>query len=306
MMRFAPTLGLLCLICAGAVGLVAVTPSGGSASTSGAGDPATINAFGFWDLQRLGSDPIRFEHVTGTAKASVPYIIEPDKAKQGPRAWYIAHLHAKVVFGAGTGHAYLFVSHNGYASALIEYDVTGDATNRRVRRRTTSYIDGSMSTTLPEERDDLQFRNYLQYAGVQAGVNQLTFSLEVHGSLDVASVDILGDSGIEYTPVSPAKLTLSVRRTPRLNANRAATLTVDVGNVGGRPIRSVRVALEAADEDLRVVGAPSRLLGTLRPQARRQMTFRIIPRHRGAILVALEAGGRGGNSPGFSKMLNVH
>jgi hypothetical protein len=46
-----------------------------------------------------------FEDVQEGAKASIPYIVEPDKAGQGPGNWYQIHLHAKVVFGAGTGHA---------------------------------------------------------------------------------------------------------------------------------------------------------------------------------------------------------
>ena len=268
-------------------------------------EPVAIDGFGFWDLARLGSDPIRFEHVTDTARASVPYIIEPDKAQQGPHAWYIARLHAKVTFGAGTGRAYLFVSHNGYASALIEYDVAGSATSRQIRRSTASYIDGSTSTTLRGDTDDLQFRNYLQYAGVRPGLNQLKFSVEVHGPLDITSVEILEDSGVEYTRVSPAKLTLSLHASRRLTVNRAATLTVTVRNVGGRTVTRVGVGLEAANEDLRVVGPSSRLLGSFRPHARRQMTFRIVPRHRGAITIAVQAGGQGGNSPGFSKTPNV-
>jgi hypothetical protein len=110
-------------------------------------EPATIDSFGFWSLTRLGSGPIEFADVHEKAKSSIPYILEPDKARQGRGNWYLIGLHAKVVFGAGTGRAYLFVSHNGYASALIEYEASISGERRTIVRKASSYIDGSSKET---------------------------------------------------------------------------------------------------------------------------------------------------------------
>jgi hypothetical protein len=269
-------------------------------------DPATIDSFGFWSLSRLGSGGIEFEDVHEKAKASIPYILEPDRARQGPGNWYQIDLHAKVLFGAGTGRAYLFASHNGYASALIEYEAN-TAGDGSIVRKASSYIDGSSKETLRSNDDELRFRNYLQYKAVQPGLNQLTFAVEVHGSLEVKKAEILPDSGIEYTRLGPARLTLGLHL-PRelLRKGQRAILTVDVRNVGDRRVNDVRVSLEYARDDLRNTGPATTRLGDLVAKARSRTSFQVIPLHRGRILIGVQVGGRGGNSPGVSKTLNVH
>src|SRR5262249_55960689 len=204
-------------------------------------DPVTIDSFGFWSLSRLGSGGIEFEDVHEKAKASIPYILEPDSARQGPGNWYQIDLHTKVVFGAGTGRAYLFASHNSYASALIEYEASTAGDGRRIVRKASSYLDGSSEETLRSNDDELRFRNYLQYKAVQPGLNQLTFAVEVHGSLEVKRVEILPDSGIEYTRLGPARLTLALHlpREP-LRKGQRAILTVDVRTAGDRTVNDVR------------------------------------------------------------------
>ena len=271
-----------------------------------ANEPATIDSFGFWSLARLGSGPIEFEDVRERAKSSIPYILEPDKARQGPGNWYQIGLHARVVFGAGSGRAYLFASHNGYASALIEYEASVSGARQSIVRKATSYIDGSSKMVVRLDEDELRFRNYLQYKAVQSGLNQLTFAVEVHGSLEVKKVEILPDSGIEYTRVGPARLTLAVRlpREP-LSKGRRSVLTVEVRNMGERKAGDATVSLEYARDDLRNLGSATKKLGDLPAKARRRVSFQVIPLHRGSILIGIQAGGRGGNSPGVSKTLTV-
>jgi hypothetical protein len=269
-------------------------------------EPATIDSFGFWSLTRLGSGPIEFADVHEKAKSSIPYILEPDKARQGRGNWYLIGLHAKVVFGAGTGRAYLFDSHNGYASALIEYEASISGERRTIVRKASSYIDGSSKETLRSDDDELRFRNYLQYKAVQPGLNQLTFAVEVHSSLELKKVQILPDSGIEYTPLGPARLTLALRlpRKP-LRKGQRAVLAVDVRNNGDRKVSGATVSLEYARDDLRITGSATKKLGDLAAKARRHVSFQVIPLHRGTILIGVQVGGRGGNSPGVSKTLNV-
>jgi hypothetical protein len=276
------------------------------ATTTDDDEPPSIASFGFWSLTRLGSGPVVFEDVQDGAKASIPYILEPDKARQGPGNWYQIHLHAKVVFGAGTGHAYLFAAHNGYASALIEYETSTSGDRRRIVRKATSYIDGSSKVPLPSNDDELRYRNYLQYSAVQPGLNHVTFSVEERG-LAVTRVEILPDSGIEYTRQGPARLTLSVRlpRAP-LREGQRAILTVEVWNLGGRKVGNARASLEYPRDDLRNVGSATKKLGVLLANARRRTSFAVVPLHRGSILIGVQVSGRGGNSPGVSKTLDVH
>jgi hypothetical protein len=272
------------------------------ATTADDDEPRFIDSFGFWSLTRLGSGPVVFEDVQEKAKASIPYLLEPDKARQGPGNWYLIRLHAKVVFGAGTGRAYLFAGHNGYASALIEYETR----NSGDRGKATSYIDGSSKVTLPSNDDELRYRNYLQYRAVQPGLNHVTFSVEERG-LELKRVEILPDSGIEYTRQGPARLALAVRlpREP-LRKGQRATLTVEVRNLGGRKVSNATVSLEYARDDLRNIGSATKKLGVLAANARRRTSFEVIPLHRCSILIGVQVGGRGGNSPGVSKTLDVH
>jgi hypothetical protein len=274
--------------------------------TEGGGEPTTIDSFGFWSLVRLGSGSIEFEDVRDKAKSSIPYILEPDRARQGPGNWYQVGLHTRVIFGAGTGRAYLFASHNGYASALIEYEATGSGDRRSIVRKATSYIDGSSKVVVRSVEDELRYRNYLQYKAVQPGLNQLTFAVEVHGSLEVKRVEILPDSGIQYTRVGPARLTLLVRlpREP-LKKGRRATLIVEARNLGDRKARDATVRLEYARDELRNIGPETKKLGDLAAKGRRRASFQVIPLYRGTILIGLQAGGRGGNSPGISKTLKI-
>ena len=269
-------------------------------------EPRTIDSFGFWSLTRLGSGPVVFEDVQESAKTSIPYILEPDKARQGPGNWYQIQLHAKVVFGAGTGRAYLFAGHNGYASALIKYEATTSGDQRRIVRTGASYVDGSSKVTLRSDDDELSYRNYLQYDAVQPGLNHVTFSVEERG-LELKRVEILPDSGIEYTRQGPARLTLAVRlpREP-LREGQRAILTVEVRNLGGRKVSNATVSLEYARDDLRNIGSATKNLGVLLANARRRASFEVIPLHRGSILIGVQVGGRGGNSPGVSKTLKVH
>jgi hypothetical protein len=122
------------------------------------------------------------ENVEKAAKGTIAYVL-PSGAKQGPKSWYQIRLHARVTFGQGTGNAYVFASHNGYVSALIEYDMQKSGSSRRIIRRTVSYIDGSQRGLVRGVESEFRFRNYLQYKSVQPGLNHLMFSVEVSDSL---------------------------------------------------------------------------------------------------------------------------
>jgi hypothetical protein len=113
--------------------------------------------------------------VKENASYSIPYILQPDKAKQRPKNSYQILFRARIAFGDGLGRAYLFASTNGYAAALIKYEATRANARRRIVRSTSSYIDGAGRETLSTSEDELRFRNYLQYRAVQAGLNHLKF-----------------------------------------------------------------------------------------------------------------------------------
>jgi hypothetical protein len=267
--------------------------------------PPVIDSFGFWSLRRLGSDDIRFEQIENEAKRTVAYAL-PATAKQGPKTWYQIRLHARLTFGAGLGRAYVFASHNGYTSALIQYDATKRPSGRRIVRHAVGYIDGSQRELVRGNRSDFWFRNYLQYKGVKPGLNDVTFSIQVTGSLKITTAVVWSDSGIEYTKQGPAQLKLFVRipRSPP-RKGRVASIGVDLRNVGDRLIRAVTVTVEFARDDLRAVGPIRVSFGDMRPGVRRDATFRLSPLRRGALTLVVAARGAGGNQPAVTRTLVV-
>lgn len=277
-----------------------------SPGKAGKKPPVTIDSFGFWTLHRLGSGPIKFERIRHRAERSIPYILERDKAKQGPKSWYQIRLHARVLFGEGTGHAYLFTGHNGYVSALIEYEASKQSDGRKILRRAASYIDGSSTKPVHSGQDILRFRNYLQYRAVRGGLNRLTFSVETSGALELKKVEILSDSGLVYTPQGPARVSVSLGAPiKRLSKGRKTPLPVTVRNMGDRQLRNTTLNLVYAKDDIQVVGPARKYLGTLPPRSERRTSFSLVPLHRGQIQIAVSVGGLGGNQAAVSKTLNV-
>jgi hypothetical protein len=211
-----------------------------------------------------------------------------------------------MTFGEGTGHAYFFASHNGYASALVEFDARQTSKGRQILQRSTSYIDGSAQKVVHNVESEFRYRNYLQYKGVRPGPNQLTFLVRVSGSLTVERTEIFADSGIEYTRKGPARLKMKVT-VPQgaLRKNRASPISISVANVGDRLVRHVGIGIEFSPDVLRIAGAKTAKVGDMPPGSTRQRTFRVTPLRSGAIRIVLSASGSGGNQPAVSRTLIV-
>ena len=270
-------------------------------------EPRTIDSFGFWTLLKLGEQPIAFTEVKEREEHSIPFILRPEKARQGPKNWYGLRLHARVVFGDGLGRAYVFASTNGYVAALIKYEATASRGGRKIVRTTASYIDGDSRKTLYSNADDLRFRNFLQYRGVKPGVNQLKFSVERHGELQLKTVQILADSGIDYTKKGPAILKLRVKLPERsATKGHTAVVGVELRNVGDWSIRNMVVNLDYSRTAVRLVGPARRRLGTLSAGSTRHTSFSIVPLRRGPVDIIVSAGGDGGNQSATSRRLYVH
>ncbi|MBI2848205.1 MAG: hypothetical protein HYX83_03430 [Chloroflexi bacterium] len=65
---------------------------------------------------------------------------------------------------------------------------------------------------------------------------------------------------------APPFLVVSVLSAPAAKPGEPATVTAQVVNYGDAPAANVEVRIETADERLRILEAPSRVLGTLQPQ----------------------------------------
>jgi hypothetical protein len=104
---------------------------------------------------------------------------------------------------------------------------------------------------------EIDFTNYLQYAGVRPGKNRVTFRLERLGGAKVERFRIFGDSGIMATRRAPARLAIE----PTLADDEVRVGdTFDVAyrlvNKGGRPAPGAAVWLEAPFDGLEIVDDP--------------------------------------------------
>ena len=288
--------------------LAPAPPIARSGAAAGRGDaPVLIDSYGFWSLARLNIGSIAFPRTTDKATRSSSYAL-PAGAHQGRSNWYVIRLHMLLTFGGSTGRAYVTVAHNGFVSALLEFDARKTATGRQVVRRSVSYIDGSSLQTVHGDTSEFRFRNYLQYKGVQGGVNELTIALEVHGSLTIESAKVFSDTGIEYSRKAPARIRLGVSlASGRLHLLRTGSLAVTVRNVGDRLFRNVSVSItvERPPRAMRILGSSRRVVGDLPPGVTRRRTFRVVPLRRGYVQISLSAGGSGGNQPTLMRTLPV-
>jgi len=213
---------------------------------SGAKKPVTIGHFGLWTLHELGyADEVRHGTTADYRRPRIFFRL-PAGASQGPRNWYLVRLHVRVVLASDSGPGKVDVSAttDSAACALIELRVRRSAGHPTVAWTSVGIVDGSRSGTSPSGTVELRYANYLQAGGVRPGQNELDFQIGQHGSARVAEVRVFDDSGIEFTPLSPANV--------RLTAERASSAPVHVGerfavrvavrNRGERAARAIRVS----------------------------------------------------------------
>ncbi len=83
----------------------------------------------------------------------------------------------------------------------------------------------------------LTFDSYIPYAGVKPGLNELEFGLEQTKGVRIKSLRFFVDSGIRYSPYSPARITLRARALPRrVRLGHPVRVVATMRNTGDRGI----------------------------------------------------------------------
>lgn len=221
----------------------------GAASLAGTGEskaPVTIRDFGLWTLRELGyTDEVR--HATN-ADYDRPRIFFglPAEASQGPRNWYLVRLHVRLVLApnSGPGKILLSATTNGAACALIEFRAAPKAGRPTIRWTSVGIVDGARSGSSSSRTVELRYANYLQKSGVRPGTNELDFQVARYGSVRIDEVRIFDDSGIEFTPLSPANVRLAATRTSTRPVHIGESFVVhfSLRNRGDRAARGIRVS----------------------------------------------------------------
>jgi hypothetical protein len=237
-----------------------------------------VHARGVWTLPMLGYGDQTFPLRRDRERVTLAYRL-PRGAQQGARDWYLVRLNFRARLGrrSGAGLAYVSALTNGRAAAQIKLEVA------RVRGRlhTTwsgvGLVDGRVERTTTGRTLDVRFANYLQLAGVRPGRNQLVFQYERYGNARFDRLRIIRDSGIEVSPLSPARLRLTVRL-PSATVAVGDTFTVPfrLTNDGDRAAKEVVVTPQFAADALRLVGAPTRRFPLLPRSAEGAFRFKAL------------------------------
>jgi hypothetical protein len=256
-----------------------------------ASEPVLIDHFGVWTLRRLGYGDQVFPLQTLKRErlSTIRYRL-PAKARQGPRRWYLIHLHFRIRFADDTGRGSVYVSAgtNARAAAQIAFNVSRE----RIDWSSVGWVDGAVQRSTTARAIAVRFSNYLQYKGVVPGLNVLYFQLEQYGDVRVTSLRVIADSAIEYSPLSPGFLKLHVRLPQtRVLLRRDFAIGVRLTNTGDRALRNVVVSAASNPGAIARRGpAAYRARRLLRRQSLLR-TFRFRPLRRARSLIEISARG---------------
>jgi hypothetical protein len=234
----------------------------------------------------------------------------PAGAGQGKDGrWYVARLHVRVVVSArsGDGFADVSASLNGRAAMLVELETHARAGGPpALRWSTAGLIDGHHNRTgAPGRTYDIDHTNYVQLRSVRGGPNRLTFRVERHGTIRIAHLEILGDSGILPTRIAPPHLRLSIgaaTRSDALAVGGLVRLPYRLINDGGCPARDVQLGVVHDRDAVRVVGPAIRRLLPLTDEARGVVALRLLAAGHQRVLIGVNSSA---NHPGTIVQLPV-
>jgi hypothetical protein len=227
-----------------AVALIPANASSVVAPRSGGGGtdqrPPLINTFGLWTLDRMAGGELTLDPgprsgpVSRLTTSPIRYrLAEP--ARQGRPGWYLVRLHVRLELRAGSGRGFAFVgAHaNGQTGAQLEFDTLRPADG--IAYSDVGLVTGARKRHFAGPGVEIVFMNYLPLAGVRGGLNELTFTLDQRGDIDVSRVSFLGDSGIVYSRLAPARLVLVTPDAPiRGVSGQPISVPVRIRNAGGR------------------------------------------------------------------------
>lgn len=246
----------------------------------------TIDAFGHWTLARLALPALDLPTARARARVSVAYRL-PATAQQGPANWYLLNLHFRLTLARRSrpGVVYLYGDTNGRESAQIKFGTYRDRAGvLRTVWSSGDYIRGDVVHRTRSRTIEGRFENYLQFKGVRPGRNVLTISLERYGRVRVESLHIFRDSGITYSPVSPAKLRLHLALPKKkVRAGETFAIPFRITNHGDRAAHQIVMgakfppgALARIDHTrARFPTLNTAVSGKLRFRARHAGTFRL-------------------------------
>ncbi len=189
-------------------------------------------------LREMGVDGVTTGQVAGDGEVGRAEFQLPTGAGQGPKRWYLVHLHARVTVGGSGGTAILTAAANGKTGAQIQFRPAGSG----VDWSTVSASEPPRQERSSTRTVEFRFANFLPLDSVHGGTNRLTFGAELFDGATFDGIQLFGDTCLETTDRSPEMLRAETQLRPEtVHVGDSFTLRVRVRNVGSGAIGRVTV-----------------------------------------------------------------
>jgi hypothetical protein len=265
----------------GLLGLSAREARGGAS-----GDPVTIASPGVWTLQRLGSAEQHVSTTAGQNLVRVPFSLPGAVAERshdcyrrdGPakRTCFLIHLHFRIKFAENTasGNVKVSAATNRLTASQVLFTLRRSGDRLAVDWSTLNLIRGYEPRSTSESLIEVEDTNYLQTQGLQAGANTLDFQLDAPDGTIVQQLDVLADSGLEWTSEPPGRLALSLLPVQPTRVGHTFKVRYRVRLVSGHDLENVTVLGRSLSPSIRTAGASSREIGRLSATLAGSFAFR--------------------------------
>jgi hypothetical protein len=229
------------------------------------------------EIRELGSTPFSqlgyaSTDVVGSPEKSTFSFDFPKDAAQGPRIWYVLHLHFEVVLAPDSdGIVLVSASTNERTAAQVEIEARP---GQPMAHSAISLIDGRTRTVADSRSADVRFSNYLQQEGVRPGPVRFSVSAETLGGARVERLTVFDDSALEATTNAPYTLSLTPASavTPTPVAGKRFSVKYSLGVQNGRNVSGVAVNASTSD-GLQIVGSRDEDIGQLAQSYDGKFTF---------------------------------
>ncbi|MGI8549339.1 MAG: hypothetical protein ACR2PL_00880 [Dehalococcoidia bacterium] len=264
-----------------------------------------VDSFGLWTLQRLGYGDQLLVSNNAPSYFPIRYNL-PEGASQGPKIWYMSHLHLRIAVSpdSESGIANVGVSNNGRGAGEVEIEVTRHDNGLTVKQSSIGIVDGYEEQITNEPNLEARFANYLQLTAIRPGVNVLTFDFAHYGNVSIDRIDVVDDSGIEMTPLSHTRVDMSVREPQMVvSLNTPFQITYDLVNTGDRPAYKITISVLYPHDALQLIGDAEQHFSSL-SEENHSGTFTFRATKPGRYFVGL-SGETNANHPGADVQLEV-
>jgi hypothetical protein len=254
-----------------------------------------IRSVGYWPLSEIGVEKREISARSPSSSAIVARYRLPADAVQGRDMWYLIRLKFRLVVASRSGEGRIYVSaatgrpSDVRTSAQLRFDVARRNEQVHVTSDSLGLVSGHRVEKSSARVRNVDFVNYIPYAGVRPGENVMTVRLEHYGRAAVDRLVLDERTGIELSRFPPQRLSIEARP-QHAEVVRGESVTIHVGiRNDGRPSQEGQLEVVHPERVLDVTGPNPVRLSVVRPGAKRQQRIVLRAREPGTHSVTVRA-----------------